>query len=147
PTTAGSLTAIVTTDGQSSGAPVQVATASVVTITSLTIPAAGAWYSPVTLSATATDPVSPLTYTWTVTGPLGNFTYTGATGYFITLFPGSYGISLTVRDTAGGSISLRPTGLISAWRGEGNPLDVMGRNNGSVAGGVTYAAGEVGQAF
>jgi N-acetylneuraminic acid mutarotase len=40
-----------------------------------------------------------------------------------------------------------PTGAVSSWRGEGNALDSVGGNNGTLQGGVTFAAGEVGQAF
>jgi hypothetical protein len=151
PTTAGSLTAVVTTDGASSGVPVQVATASVVTITGLTIPAAGTEGSPVNLSATATDPVSALTYTWTVTVPPGagsNLTLTGATASFVPPVRGNYGVSLTVSDSDGGSASrLAPAGLQEWYRGEGNAVDSQSGVNGTVVGGVTYAAGEVGQAF
>jgi hypothetical protein len=149
PVTAGSLSAIVSTDGVSSGAAVQVASASVVTVTGLTIPA-GAEGSLVTLSATATDSVSALTYTWTITAPPGagsNFTLTGASVSFTPPDEGNYGVSLTVRDAAGGSNNLPTAGLISSYRGEGNALDVRGANNGTVVGGVTYVAGKVGQAF
>ena len=40
-----------------------------------------------------------------------------------------------------------PSGLVSWWPGEGNANDVVGGNNGNPTGGITYAAGEVGQAF
>jgi hypothetical protein len=40
-----------------------------------------------------------------------------------------------------------PAGAVSAWRGEGNALDGVGGNNGSLQGGMTFAPGEVGQAF
>jgi hypothetical protein len=40
-----------------------------------------------------------------------------------------------------------PSGLISWWPGEGNGNDIIGTNNATVPAGVTYAAGEVGQAF
>ena len=39
-----------------------------------------------------------------------------------------------------------PAGLVSWWRGEGNPLDSFGANNG-VASNFTYVAGEVGEGF
>jgi hypothetical protein len=74
----------------------------------------------------------PADYTFTATDN-GQHTFSGVTF-------ASFG-SQTI------TVSTGATGLISAWRGEGNPLDAMGRNNGSVAGGVTYAAGKVGQAF
>jgi hypothetical protein len=40
-----------------------------------------------------------------------------------------------------------PSGLISWWPGEGNANDIVGGNNGVPTGGVTYAAGKVGQSF
>jgi len=40
-----------------------------------------------------------------------------------------------------------PSGLVSWWRGEGNALDQVGTNNGSLAGNTTYGAGRVGQCF
>ena len=40
-----------------------------------------------------------------------------------------------------------PSGLVSWWPGEGNAHDIIGTNNGTLAGGASYAAGEVGQAF
>src|ERR1035438_688907 len=40
-----------------------------------------------------------------------------------------------------------PSGLISWWPGNGSAFDVAGTNNGTLLGGATYAAGEVGQAF
>jgi hypothetical protein len=40
-----------------------------------------------------------------------------------------------------------PPGLISWWPGEGNANDVVGTNNGTLVDGVTFAAGEVSQAF
>jgi hypothetical protein len=87
-----------------------------------------------TVHFSSTDPQAtllPADYTFTATD---NGQHTFSSG--LTLFtPGSQ------------TVSAAPNSLISAWRGEGNPLDVMGRNNGSVAGGVTYAAGMVDQAF
>jgi hypothetical protein len=40
-----------------------------------------------------------------------------------------------------------PSGAVSAWRGEGNALDSVGSNNGTLHGGVTFTPGEVGHAF
>ena len=40
-----------------------------------------------------------------------------------------------------------PNGLVSWWRGEGNSLDAVGTNNGTLQDGATFAPGEVGQAF
>jgi hypothetical protein len=40
-----------------------------------------------------------------------------------------------------------PSGLAYWWRGEGNAMDSAGGNNGTLVGGVTFTAGEVGKAF
>lgn len=40
-----------------------------------------------------------------------------------------------------------PSGLVGWWRAEGNAYDSAGDNNGVITGAVSYAAGEVGQAF
>ena len=40
-----------------------------------------------------------------------------------------------------------PIGLVSAYSGDGNALDARSRNNGTIQNNVTYAAGNVGQAF
>ena len=41
----------------------------------------------------------------------------------------------------------RASGVVSWWQAEGNANDSISGNNGVITGGVTYAAGEVGQAF
>ena len=40
-----------------------------------------------------------------------------------------------------------PSGVVGWWAGEGNGNDVLGINNGSLQGGVSFVGGEVGQAF
>ena len=40
-----------------------------------------------------------------------------------------------------------PAGLVGWWRGDGNPYDSTGTNQGVWSGNAAYAAGEVGQAF
>jgi hypothetical protein len=40
-----------------------------------------------------------------------------------------------------------PAGLVAWWPGDGNALDIVGGNNGTPVGGVTFTNGEVGQAF
>jgi hypothetical protein len=40
-----------------------------------------------------------------------------------------------------------PSGLVAWWPAEGNAIDVIGGNNGSPTGGISYTNGEVGQAF
>jgi hypothetical protein len=40
-----------------------------------------------------------------------------------------------------------PMGIVGWWPGDGNANDIVGGNNGTLVGGVTFAPGEVGQAF
>jgi Concanavalin A-like lectin/glucanases superfamily/Immunoglobulin I-set domain len=40
-----------------------------------------------------------------------------------------------------------PSGMVAWWPAEGNANDIMGINNGTAYGGLTYAPGEVGTAF
>src|SRR5215471_7984053 len=40
-----------------------------------------------------------------------------------------------------------PSGLVSWWPGDGNAQDIIGGNSGTITGNVTFAAGNVGQAF
>ncbi len=40
-----------------------------------------------------------------------------------------------------------PDGLVSWWRGEGNALDSVGANNGTIIDGITFTAGKVGNGF
>ena len=40
-----------------------------------------------------------------------------------------------------------PAGIVGWWPAEGNANDIIGTNNGTLIGNVTYANGEVGQAF
>ena len=42
---------------------------------------------------------------------------------------------------------LPPAGLVAWWPGQGNANDIVGTNNGTLMGGVTFTNGEVGQAF
>ena len=59
----------------------------------------------------------------------------------------------TANDTASDPTTITPPpapvppGLVSWWRAEGNALDALGANNGTLQGGATFAPGEVGQAF
>jgi hypothetical protein len=46
----------------------------------------------------------------------------------------------------GGCVNV-PGGIVSWWPAEGNGNDVAGSNPGTVSGGVSYSAGEVGQSF
>jgi len=40
-----------------------------------------------------------------------------------------------------------PSGMVGWWPGDGNANDIVGSNNGTLHGGVTFTPGEVGQAF
>jgi streptogramin lyase len=125
------------------------------TITQFSVPGTGAEGSAVTLSATAALPagvIATLTYTWTVTAPPGagnNLTLTGSTVSFIPPDDGYYAVSLTVSDSGGSVSRLAPAGLQHWYQAEGNALDSQGGSafHGTLVGGVTYAPGEVGQAF
>jgi len=48
---------------------------------------------------------------------------------------------------AGSGCDLPPSGLVSWWQAEGNALDRIGGNNGTLVNGAGYAVGEVGTAF
>jgi hypothetical protein len=54
--------------------------------------------------------------------------------------------SVTVLPRAAGCVP-PPSGLVNWWPGEGNAVDSVGGNNGTLEGGVTYTNGDVGQAF
>src|SRR5882724_2657779 len=40
-----------------------------------------------------------------------------------------------------------PPGLVGWWPGDGNYVDIQGRSNGAPSGGVSFAQGQIGQAF
>jgi hypothetical protein len=103
---------------------------------------------------------APLNYQWKYGGTnILNATNTTLTLTNVQLTQaGSY--SVTVTNIAGSTNSVSatltvnvpvctpaPSGLVSWWPGEGNGNDIIGANNATVPAGVTYAAGEVGQAF
>src|SRR5580658_1310550 len=54
---------------------------------------------------------------------------------------------LAPAEVAGEGCVTPPAGLISWWRAEGNATDAVGVNDGTLQGAVTFAPGEVGQAF
>jgi len=43
--------------------------------------------------------------------------------------------------------AIPPVGLVSWWKGDGNALDQVGGNNGTLVGNTTFAPGKVGQGF
>ncbi len=76
-------------------------------------------------------------------------------------FAGVDSFTYTITNTDGGSATATvtvtvqsplqcvapPSGLVAWWPGEGNATDIQGGHNGTPQGGVTFAAGEVRQAF
>jgi N-acetylneuraminic acid mutarotase len=90
-----------------------------------------------TVHFTSADPYGatlPADYTFTA-DDAGVHTFAGTTLYTA----GSQTVTVSGTDL--------PAGAVSSWRGEGNALDSVGGNNGTLHGGVTFAPGEVGQAF
>lgn len=103
----------------------------------------------------------PLDYQW----QFDSTNITGATNSVLTLTNVSFGqagsYSVIVSNTFGSTNSANavltvnppppcapvPSGLISWWQAESNANDVAGLNNGAVTGNLSYAPGEVGQAF
>jgi hypothetical protein len=103
---------------------------------------------------------APLTYQWRLEGnPL-----TGATNSALNLSnvqvsdAGNYSVvvanpvgavtsSNALLTVSTGNCVTASSGLVSWWPGEGNGNDVIGSNPGTVSSGVSYSAGEVGQAF
>ena len=55
----------------------------------------------------------------------------------------STGVSTNEPDTC----TPPPSGIVGWWPGNGNAVDIFGGNNATIEGNVTFAAGEVGQAF
>jgi hypothetical protein len=108
--------------------------------------------------------MTPLNYVWTFDGaPLSdggpvsgsataNLALNGVTddnaGSYAVVITNAYGsltsavATLTVLNCTAPS-----PGLVAWWPGNGNALDIVGGNNGALANGVTFAPGEVGQAF
>ncbi|NUQ63811.1 MAG: PKD domain-containing protein, partial [Pirellulales bacterium] len=76
------------------------------TITDFAVPAMGQEGTPISMSATATDPAGasdPLSFTWTVTRPDGSsLVLSGPSAGFTPADDGSYGVSLAVADDDGG---------------------------------------------
>jgi hypothetical protein len=103
----------------------------------------------------------PLSYQWS----FGETNIAGATNTTLTLTnvqlsqAGNYAV--TVTNIYGSVLSsnavltvnppppcaLVSSGMVSWWSAEGNANDVAGTNNGTLVGGASFAAGEVGQAF
>ncbi len=65
---------------------------------------------------------------------------TGLANYTIAYLNGTLTVSSSNCDPP-------PSGLVSWWKAEGNAIDNIGGNNGTIENGVTYVSGEVGKAF
>ncbi len=64
--------------------------------------------------------------------------------FFLAVFLLGIGLAqMTAAQTCGGA----PIGLVAAYSGDGNALDARSRSNGTIQNNVTYAGGNVGQAF
>jgi hypothetical protein len=125
--------------------------------------------SPFIVNGTFTDAVPGQTHqvviSWgdntpnaTLSLAAGVFTFSASHAY---THGGNYTIQVTVSAADGTSDALTlpataasltpPTGLVGWWTGDGNSPttapDIAGTNPGTLNGGVTYAAGEVGNAF
>ena len=114
----------------------------------------------VTFSVVAAG-TSPLSYQWRFNGT----SLAGATSTTLTLTnvqvsqSGSYALVVSnafgiitssnavLTITSFPSCLPAPSGLVSWWRGEGDCLEAIGANNGTLQNGATFASGRVGQAF
>ncbi len=113
----------------------------------------------VTFSVAATG-TAPLTYQWSLNGtslpgatnsslgisnaqPVNDGTYVVA----ITNIAGSVTSSNALLTVLNAACFAEPSGLVGWWRGEGDASDNIGTNNGILQAGVSFAPGEVGQAF
>ena len=114
----------------------------------------------------AANGFKPLSYQWYLgTNPISAMVNSTATNSVLVLTNVQLGqsgghYSVLVTNSAGQSNSASvlltvnavpptcdpaPSGLVSWWAGEGNANDSFGTNNGTVQGGTTFTAGEVGQ--
>ena len=103
----------------------------------------------------------PLSYQWNFNGT----NIVGATNTFLTLTnvqlsqAGNYVVLVTnvygSTNSAVAVLTVNPpppcapvsSGMVSWWSAEGNANDIVGVNNGTLVGGASFVAGEVGQAF
>ena len=116
--------------------------------------------SNVTFTVTATGS-GPLNYQWYFNGAalaaatnsslvLNGVTVSQAGSYSVSVsnLVGSVSSRNAILAVVGnGSCASPPAGIVSWWPGEGNAHDTAGTNNGTLVGSVTFAVGEVGQAF
>jgi hypothetical protein len=106
------------------------------------------------------DGPSPLHYQWDLNGTniaaatnislsLTNVQSNQAGSYTLVLSNnlGAVTSSIAILTITTPTCSVPPSGLLSWWRADGNGGDWAGTNQGTLAGGVTYGPGEVGQGF
>ena len=95
------------------------------------------------------------TYTWPLATATSGFTGFAASSFAVDTsgFANSFKGVFTVT-TSGNTLDLNygepvaaPPGLVAWWPANGNALDVVGSNNGTLTNGATYGTGEVGQSF
>ena len=127
--------------------------------TNVTVPYAGS----AAFSVAATG-MTPLSYQWSRNGsPLSdggpysgsataNLALNGVTdnnaGSYAVVITNAYGsVTSTVATLTVLNCTAPPSGMVAWWPGNGNALDIVGGNNGVLSNGVTFAPGEVGQAF
>lgn len=58
-----------------------------------------------------------------------------------------FAVTFVPGDTQADTCTVPPSGLVGWWPGDGNADDIVGGNNGTLQGNVTFAPGMVGQAF
>jgi hypothetical protein len=75
-----------------------------------------------------------------------DYTFTAADAGVHTFAAGAALYTAGTRDVTVTGTTI-PAGIISWWPGDGDATDSVGGNNGTLHGGVTFAVGEVGQAF
>ncbi|MGH7488495.1 MAG: LamG-like jellyroll fold domain-containing protein, partial [bacterium] len=88
-------------------------------------------------------------------GPVQTFNFTATTASSTLTFTDTSTATVAVDvlldnvrvDAGSGSCVTPPGGLVDWWPGNGNANDVVGGNNGTLIGGASFTAGEVGQAF
>ncbi len=80
-----------------------------------------------------------------MTVPGGNVLNRGCAGRKLSLL--SAFVLMLAAQLAVAQCDAPPSGLVAWWPGEGNANDIIGMNNGTLMGGVTFVPGEVGMAF
>ena len=111
------------------------------------------------LSVAATG-TQPLSYQWLLDGTNLNGATANSLAWSQVQLTDAGTYSVLVSNRVGSAISSNavlavhvpvcappPSNLVAWWEGEGNAIDNVGTNNGALYGGMSFGAGEVGQAF